>query len=1099
MPLIIPGTYPTYGVGGQFSQNQQGPGNGGGGGNGNVTGPASSLIHSVARFLDASGKIIQDSLVTIDDAGNMATVGRFNGRDVAADGITLDSISTALLRLPTSDQKDALAGTVNSPSASNLYVTNDDPRLAGGGVQIGGQIGGTNSVPYILGMRETGGPTLLTYGIVPDASVLQRVGSTIVGLNIPFVNESMAITAISFVITTQTYVAVSSTAAARTITLPVLSSVAEGKEIRIQDTSRSAGSPYGITVTPAGSDTINGSTSSRHLNVPSDMMAVKKVGGVWIMTQMPSNVLNIGNFGALAGDGVTDDYAIIQAALDSGPVAAGDPSGFRVFLPRGSYRISQSLKVRRCIVFEGEGSGSFNGYGTKLVPDKGIEGITICGVFDSGVADMRSDLCIVRNMGIFFGNSQQPAAWQTAHGYVVGDLVVPRTSAPAHHFVFQCTTAGTSAGSDPVFTGPGYDGDTVTDGGVVWTARDINGINMRCKSTVENIAVSRAPGNGLRIWGNTGASPSTNINQFVVRRLSVLGAGLNGMFIVGPDANAGYLEKCFTSTARFWGVYDSSFLGNTHVAHDTDSNGLGAYKMDSPDANGLLLGCYSESGQPPSSILAPSCVIGGTHGAGFVAGFTGLRNIGAAVSGDTPFTVSGGPSGIVVNISSDTTDQYALRFHHTSETGDIRLAHSPSGPYAGWWSYNYAGLDGATFLGMSSENAAEGYGHLWLAPSDNTGWYFLGFPKQRIGTSHDSPGISSGFKRGDWFHNRNVDFQDTVSNDGVAGWHYDTDSTTVAQEPWTARWSHWGHGNQLVITGTVGSPYAINLRSQSGMVFSNEGASAKVAANLPLITSGVFYEHQFAEFSFIVVDADGLRVKSRDAVIRCGAQVTASAGYLESTTIGSTLTVKCYSSGLWYVTKITGTWTDGTSAFPTSAASQIIESSGPTTLDIGAIANGQSWKRSGTSMVGFNPVEGTGTYPNLPYWSNVSGGPQQSDTGIPYTSLALITNTVVDHATGIALANSDSGASHTNFGASGSVTLTSPASPTVGFKLRMRVMVAHNFVFQLPGSHQLYVDDVNATTVGGTVTSNTIGSAIDIEYVGNSKWFCQVNGTWSAL
>jgi lambda family phage minor tail protein L len=59
------------------------------------------------------------------------------------------------------------------------------------------------------------------------------------------------------------------------------------------------------------------------------------------------------------------------------------------------------------------------------------------------------------------------AAWASATAYVVGDIV--RASAlQASGLVFRCTTAGTSAASEPTW---GTDiGSTVTDNTVVWTA-----------------------------------------------------------------------------------------------------------------------------------------------------------------------------------------------------------------------------------------------------------------------------------------------------------------------------------------------------------------------------------------------------------------------------------------------------------------------------------------------------------------------------------------------------------------------------------------------------------------------------------------------------
>lgn len=53
--------------------------------------------------------------------------------------------------------------------------------------------------------------------------------------------------------------------------------------------------------------------------------------------------------------------------------------------------------------------------------------------------------------------------WQASRAYAVGDVVVP-TTRNTHYY--ECTVAGTSAGSQPSF--PTTSGGTVTDGTVTW-------------------------------------------------------------------------------------------------------------------------------------------------------------------------------------------------------------------------------------------------------------------------------------------------------------------------------------------------------------------------------------------------------------------------------------------------------------------------------------------------------------------------------------------------------------------------------------------------------------------------------------------------------
>lgn len=93
---------------------------------GDVVGPVSSTDNAIARFDSTTGKLLQNSAVTIDDSGNIATSGTIDGRDVSTDGIKLDTITVA--NIPSATEKAALAGT-GTPSGSNKFVTNDDSRL----------------------------------------------------------------------------------------------------------------------------------------------------------------------------------------------------------------------------------------------------------------------------------------------------------------------------------------------------------------------------------------------------------------------------------------------------------------------------------------------------------------------------------------------------------------------------------------------------------------------------------------------------------------------------------------------------------------------------------------------------------------------------------------------------------------------------------------------------------------------------------------------------------------------------------------------------------------------------------------------------------
>lgn len=106
---------------------------------GDVSGPGSATDNAVARFDQGTGKLIQNSLVTIDDAGNISTPGTVNGRNMVADGNKLNGIEAG------ADKTDA-----DNVKAAGAVMYEDYPGL--GAIMIGTTAGdATTIVPLVDG------------------------------------------------------------------------------------------------------------------------------------------------------------------------------------------------------------------------------------------------------------------------------------------------------------------------------------------------------------------------------------------------------------------------------------------------------------------------------------------------------------------------------------------------------------------------------------------------------------------------------------------------------------------------------------------------------------------------------------------------------------------------------------------------------------------------------------------------------------------------------------------------------------------------------------------------------------------------------------
>jgi len=140
------------------------------------------------------------------------------------------------------------------------------------------------------------------------------------------------------------------------------------------------------------------------------------------------------------------------------------------------------------------------------------------------------------------------------------------------------------------------------------------GIEVLTGVELKNNHIWRFPGDGIRTATSiTGFTPNSN-NSRLVRNSAYLNAG-NGFFAQGQDANQINLNGNDFSTNGGAGIYESSFLGNNYDGNHTATNWNGSRVSVLGSVNqSTWVGEYSEADQPTEVFSGGSLIVGGFFG-----------------------------------------------------------------------------------------------------------------------------------------------------------------------------------------------------------------------------------------------------------------------------------------------------------------------------------------------------------------------------------------------------------------------------------------------------------------------------------------------------
>lgn len=233
--------------------------------------------------------------------------------------------------------------------------------------------------------------------------------------------------------------------------------------------------------------------------------------GAWVRKH--DGAVSVKWFGAVGDNATNDGTAFVAAiaylkAVASSGFGYGKGSG-KLLVPAGQYFLgATTLDITHTITIEGEGSGGGGGPSTVLRW--------------SGATGIRVQM----------NNTVGAAGTQVAAPSRGGGSIFTRL----------CLVGGWSAGE-----------------------AEYHGIQLRDNATIRDCWIENFEGDAIHIYATSGGSPDGNANIFTIDTVFVSGCR-DGLFVKGADANAGQVHGLNVNYSRRWGIYDSSFLGNTYTA-----------------------------------------------------------------------------------------------------------------------------------------------------------------------------------------------------------------------------------------------------------------------------------------------------------------------------------------------------------------------------------------------------------------------------------------------------------------------------------------------------------------------------------------------------
>jgi len=261
----------------------------------------------------------------------------------------------------------------------------------------------------------------------------------------------------------------------------------------------------------------------------------------------------------------------LEAAMAAISIETDNPNHYQggpeVIFPYGTCYFDRTIEIKRTLTFTGHGIGGRTSYSSRLLFKAGITGITV-------------------NCRTGYRGDLDPPIWPIPSTEPdVSNLSPGGDSSVIQGLKLSSKSLGVR---NPALNSRGEGFELDGGGAILWNENHHgwgHGIWLRARVSLRNCIIQYFPQHGIYMRAaaqlSNVNSPENrsifgNVNNVYVEQVVCITNGGCGIYIDGPDINAGNFIGCDMGGNRLSALHESSLIGNVHIGPHADNNGLDA-------------------------------------------------------------------------------------------------------------------------------------------------------------------------------------------------------------------------------------------------------------------------------------------------------------------------------------------------------------------------------------------------------------------------------------------------------------------------------------------------------------------------------------------